>query len=68
MKFVAAKEAVREQTLQFENVYFKYKEIDSNLEGSRNFYNDLIRIVRKFKDDCKAYSYSQRPGATQIES
>jgi programmed cell death 6-interacting protein len=69
--FAAAKEgdaSLREQALQFKNVYYKYKEIGSDLEVGRNLYNDLSKIVGRFRDDCKAYSYSRGSEATQIES
>jgi programmed cell death 6-interacting protein len=59
----------REQALQkLENAYFKYKEIVSNLEVGRKFYNDLSKIVGRFRDDCKAFSYSRRSEAAQMES
>lgn len=59
----------REQALQkLENAYFKYKEIVSNLEVGRKFYNDLSKIVGRFRDDCKTFSYSRRSEAAQMES
>jgi programmed cell death 6-interacting protein len=59
----------REQALQkLENAYFKYKEIVNNLEVGRKFYNDLSKIVGRFRDDCKAFSYSRRSEAVQMES
>jgi programmed cell death 6-interacting protein len=72
--FVAAKKGdtssrEREQALQkLENAYFKYKEIVSNLEVGRKFYNDLSKIVGRFRDDCKAFGYSRRSEAAQMES
>lgn len=72
--FLAAKKGdtstrEREQALQkLENAYFKYKEIVSNLEGGRKFYNDLSKIVGRFRDDCRAFGYSRRSEAAQIES
>lgn len=72
--FVAAKRGdssskEREQALQkLENAYFKYKEIVSNLEVGRKFYNDLSKIVGRFRDDAKSYSYSRRSEAAQYES
>lgn len=71
--FVAAKKGdtsskEREQALQrLENAYFKYKEIVSNLDVGRKFYNDLSKIVGRFRDDCKAFSYSRRSEASQME-
>jgi programmed cell death 6-interacting protein len=59
----------REQALQkLENAYFKYKEIVSNLDVGRKFYNDLSKIVGRFRDDCKSFSYSRRSEAAQLES
>lgn len=72
--FVAAKRGdsssrEREQALQkLENAYFKYKEIVSNLEVGRKFYNDLSKIVGRFRDDCKSFSFSRRSEAAQLES
>ncbi|KAI9848211.1 MAG: pH-response regulator protein palA/rim20 [Sclerophora amabilis] len=59
----------REQALQkLENAYFKYKEIVSNLDVGRKFYNDLAKIVGRFRDDCKTFVYQRRVEAGQIES
>lgn len=58
----------REQALQkLENAYFKYKEIVSNLEVGRKFYNDLAKIVGKFRDGCKAFIYDRREEAMRME-
>ena len=72
--FVAARKGdtssrEREQALQkLENAYFKYKEIVSNLEVGRKFYNDLAKIVGRFRDGCKAFIYERREGAMRMES
>lgn len=59
----------REQALQrLENAYFKYKEIVSNLDVGRKFYNDLAKIVNRFRDECSAFAYHRRIEAGQIES
>lgn len=59
----------REQALQsLENAFFKYKEIISNLDVGRKFYNDLARIVNRFRDDARAFAYQRKSEATQIES
>lgn len=59
----------REKALQeLENGYIKYKEIISNLEVGRKFYNDLARIVGRFRDDCKAFVHQRRMEASQIEA
>ena len=72
--FVAARKGdtssrEREQALQqLENAYFKYKEIVSNLEVGRKFYNDLAKIVGRFRDGCKAFNYERREEAMRLES
>ncbi|KAH8821259.1 BRO1-like domain-containing protein [Xylogone sp. PMI_703] len=59
----------REQALQtLENAYFKYKEIVSNLDAGRKFYNDLSKIVGRFRDDCKAFLYERQQEASMLES
>ncbi|KAK4935836.1 pH-response regulator protein palA/rim20, partial [Elasticomyces elasticus] len=72
--FVAAKKGdssskEREQALQsLENAYLKYKEIISNLDTGRKFYNDLAGIVARFRDDCRNFVYQRRAEASQQES
>lgn len=59
----------REQALQkLENAYNKYKEIVSNLDVGRKFYNDLAKIVSRFRDDCRSFAYQRRTEAGQLES
>ncbi|KAJ6024406.1 hypothetical protein N7540_005203 [Penicillium herquei] len=59
----------RETALQdLENGYLKYKEIISNLEVGRKFYNDLAKIVSRFRDDAKAYVHQRRMEASQLEA
>jgi programmed cell death 6-interacting protein len=71
--FVAARKGdtssrEREQALQkLENAYFKYKEIVSNLEVGRKFYNDLARIVGRFRDGAKGFVYERREEALRLE-
>lgn len=58
----------REKALQsLENAFFKYKEIISNLDAGRKFYNDLAKIVGKFRDDCRNFAYTRRAEAGQLE-
>ncbi|KAL1621548.1 pH-response regulator protein palA/rim20 [Diplodia seriata] len=58
----------REQALQqLENAYFKYKEIISNLDVGRKFYNDLSKICGRFRGDCRNFAYQRRAEATQFE-
>ena len=59
----------REKALQsLENAYIKYKEIVSNLNVGRKFYNDLAKIVTRFKDECKDFRYQRRMEAGRLES
>lgn len=58
----------REQALQrLENGYVKYKEIVTNLNTGRKFYNDLASIVNRFRDSCKKFAYQRRVEAGQFE-
>jgi programmed cell death 6-interacting protein len=58
----------REQALQsLENAYFKYKEIISNLDVGRKFYNDLAKIVNRFRDEARSFAYQRKSEASQIE-
>jgi programmed cell death 6-interacting protein len=59
----------REQALQrLENAYVKYKEIVNNLNTGRKFYNDLAKIVGRFRDECRNFAYQRRAEAGQLES
>lgn len=58
----------RELALQkLENAYLAYKEITSNLETGRSFYNDLAGVVTRFRDDCRTFVYQRRAEAGQME-
>jgi programmed cell death 6-interacting protein len=58
----------REQALQsLENAYYKYKEIISNLDTGRKFYNDLAKIVDRFRDDARRFAHQRRSEASQME-
>lgn len=59
----------REKALQeLENGCLKYKEIISNLDVGRKFYNDLANIVARFRDSSKAYVQQRRLEASHLES
>lgn len=59
----------RENALQeLENGYLKYKEIISNLDVGRKFYNDLAKMVARFREDCKNFVHQRRIEAGHIES
>jgi programmed cell death 6-interacting protein len=58
----------REQALQnLENAYFKYKEIISNLDVGRKFYNDLAKIVNRFRDEARGFAYGRKSEASHLE-
>lgn len=58
----------REQALQnLENAYYKYKEIIANLDVGRKFYNDLAKIVNRFRDESRSFVYQRKQEASQIE-
>ncbi|KND94256.1 pH-response regulator protein palA/prr-1, partial [Tolypocladium ophioglossoides CBS 100239] len=59
----------REQALQqLDSAYFKYKEIVSNLEVGRKFYNDLNKIVGQgFRDVVKGWVAQRRLDARALE-
>jgi programmed cell death 6-interacting protein len=58
----------REKALQeLENGYSKYKELISNIDVGRKFYNDLAKIVVRFRDDSKAFVHQRRMEAGQLE-
>jgi programmed cell death 6-interacting protein len=59
----------RENALQrLDSGYLKYKEILSNLDSARKFYNDLAKIVNSFRDHCQQYRYQRRMEAGQLET
>ena len=59
----------REQALQsLENAYYKYKEIISNLDVGRKFYNDLSKIVTRYRDDCRNFAYQRRAELSSLET
>ncbi|KAI1195286.1 BRO1-like domain-containing protein [Nemania serpens] len=58
----------REQALQkLENAYYKYKELTSNVEVGRKFYNDLSRIVGNFRDSARTFATERRREAHMLE-
>ncbi|KAH8677542.1 BRO1-like domain-containing protein [Xylariales sp. PMI_506] len=58
----------REQALQkLENAYYKYKELVSNVEVGRKFYNDLSRIVGGFRDGARSWVTERRREAKMLE-
>ncbi|KAI0154389.1 pH-response regulator protein palA/RIM20 [Xylariaceae sp. FL1272] len=58
----------REQALQkLENAYYKYKELTSNVEVGRKFYNDLSRIVGNFRDNARTFLTERRREAHMLE-
>lgn len=58
----------REAALQaLDNAYYKYKEIVSNVEVGRKFYNDLSKIVGSFRDRCRDWVGERRKDARGME-
>ncbi|KAI2631824.1 BRO1-domain-containing protein [Hypoxylon sp. NC1633] len=58
----------REQALQkLENAYYKYKELISNAEAGRKFYNDLSRIIGGFRDGARSFAAERRREAHMLE-
>ncbi|KAH9896232.1 BRO1-like domain-containing protein [Xylariomycetidae sp. FL2044] len=58
----------REQALQkLENAYYKYKELISNVEVGRKFYNDLSRIMGGFRDGARTFVTERRREARMLE-
>lgn len=59
----------RERALQeLENGYVRYKEIVSNLETGRKFYNDLAGHVTRFRDGVRGAVNQRRQEATELET
>ncbi|KAI0593306.1 BRO1-like domain-containing protein [Biscogniauxia sp. FL1348] len=58
----------REQALQkLDNAYYKYKELISNVEVGRKFYNDLSRIIGGFRDGARTFVTERRLEARMLE-
>jgi programmed cell death 6-interacting protein len=58
----------REKALQrLDNAYYKYKEIVSNVEVGRKFYNDLSRIVEGFRNQARQWVNERRKEARALE-
>ncbi|EHY54490.1 pH-response regulator protein palA/RIM20 [Exophiala dermatitidis] len=59
----------RQNSLQaLETGYAKYKELISNLDTGRKFYNDLAGHVTRFRDNCKSQVTQRRVEASQLEA
>ncbi|PGH08274.1 hypothetical protein AJ79_06061 [Helicocarpus griseus UAMH5409] len=59
----------REKALQeLENGYVKYKEIIGNVEVGRKFYNDLAKLVGRFREDCRGFVRGRRVEAGELET
>ncbi|KAK1833500.1 pH-response regulator protein palA/prr-1 [Podospora conica] len=58
----------RERALQrLDNAYYKYKEIVSNIEVGRKFYNDLCQIVEQFRNQARQWVNERRKEAKELE-
>src|SRR5437762_1157434 len=59
----------REKALQqLETGYLKYKDIVTNLDMARKFYNDLANHVSRFREACKTQVKQRKMEAGQIEA
>jgi programmed cell death 6-interacting protein len=59
----------RQKALQaLDTGYAKYKELISNLETGRKFYNDLASHVTRFRENCKTQVSERRVEASQLEA
>lgn len=58
----------REKVLQrLDNAYYKYKDIVSDIEVGRKFYNDLSRIVEQFRNKTRSWVNERRKEARLLE-
>lgn len=58
----------REKALQrLENAYNRYREIQGNINTGREFYNNLAKMVTRFRDQCKEFAYQRRLEAGRLE-
>ena len=59
----------REKALQqLETGYLKYKDIVTNLDMARKFYNDLANHVSRFREACKTQVKQRKMEAGQLEA
>ncbi|RMZ81281.1 hypothetical protein DV737_g2539, partial [Chaetothyriales sp. CBS 132003] len=59
----------REKALQnLEMAYVKYREIISNLDTGRKFYNDLASHVSRFRDECQKQVAARRIEKSELET
>ena len=60
--------AQREQAIQsLENAHLKYKELVQNLEAGRKFYNDLSKLLGRFRDEARGFASVRRTEAGKCE-
>ncbi|KAK9461740.1 BRO1-like domain-containing protein [Lipomyces oligophaga] len=61
--------SARETAIQrLETAYFQYKELMTNLEDGRKFYNDFSRSLTQFQDEVNDFVFSRRIDARETES
>ncbi|KAL5346048.1 pH-response regulator protein palA/rim20 [Pseudogymnoascus australis] len=59
----------REKALQqLEGAWVGYKDVVAKLEMGRTFYNDLSRIVGRFREEAREFGYRRRAEAAGLES
>jgi len=58
----------REEKLQnLDKAYNVFKEMRQNLEKGRKFYNDLIGVVTRFREDCKIATDDRRQQSSRLQ-
>lgn len=59
----------RETALQhLENAFTIYKQVMRDLEAGRKFYNDLLNITTRFRDECRNFVYARRTEGQGLEA
>ncbi|GAB7365204.1 hypothetical protein MBLNU230_g6290t1 [Neophaeotheca triangularis] len=59
----------RETALQhLENAFTTYKQVMRDLEAGRKFYNDLLNITTRFRDECRNFVYARRTEGQGLEA
>ena len=59
----------REKALQrLEGAWVGYKDLVAKLEMGRTFYNDLSRIVGRFREEAREFAYRRRAEAAEMET
>ena len=58
----------REKALQkLENGYLKFLEIAQNLDEGRNFYNELAKMLGRWREEIRGFVYQRKKEARDLE-